>query len=200
VGVRASGTYGPHYVLYSFNPGLRVLNGFLHALTGIYDYAETADDDVARRLFRQGDRQARKEVPLADTGAWSRYSAGGAESDLGYHRLVRDFLQNLCDRTKTGVYCRTASRFTRYQHEHARVTFKRSAATTARFFLSKVSCVTLRVRRSGRLIVKRDLTLGRGTRSIPWSAPKPGRYVVEITAEDLNRHQTTIRRTVEVRA
>ena len=200
VGVRASGSYGPHYVLYSFNPGLRVLNGFLHALTGIYDYAEIADDPVARRLFREGDRQARREVPLADTGAWSRYSAGGAESDLGYHRLVRDFLQNLCDRTKTGVYCRTASRFTRYQHEPARVSFKRSPATTARFWLSKVSCVTLRVRRGDRLITKRELTLGRGVRSIPLGVRRPGRYTVEITAEDLNRHQTTIRRTVEVKA
>ena len=199
LGVRARGTYGPHYVLYSFAPGLRVLNGFLHALTGIYDYAETADDDVARRLFREGDRQARREVPLADTGAWSRYSAGGAESDLGYHRLVRDFLQNLCDRTKTSVYCRTASRFTRYQTEPVRLKLLKSAPTTARFWLSKVSCVTLKIRRGDRVVSSRDLTLGRGTRSIPWSAPRRGKYTVEITAEDLNRHRTTVTRTVEVR-
>ena len=48
---------------------------------------------------------ARARSRGADTGAWSRYSAGGAESDLGYHRLVRDFLRSLCERTKTATYC-----------------------------------------------------------------------------------------------
>ena len=52
-----------------------------------------------------GDRAARREIPRYDTGAWSLYASGGAESDLGYHRLVRDFLQSLCERTKAGAYC-----------------------------------------------------------------------------------------------
>ena len=199
VGVRAKGSYGPHYVLYSFNPGLRVLNGFLHALTGIYDYAEIAGDRIGRRLFAEGDRQARREVPLADTGAWSRYSAGGAESDLGYHRLVRDFLQNLCDRTTTRVYCRTAARFTRYENEPPGVELRSSPPTVARFWLSKVSCVILRVRRGGKIVARREVTLGRGMRSLSWTAPRSGTYEVEVTAESLARKSTTVRKTVQVR-
>ena len=46
----------------------------------------------------------------ADTGAWSLYQLGGAESDLSYHELLTGFLRNLCDRTATAVYCATATR------------------------------------------------------------------------------------------
>ena len=84
------------------SPGLRVLNGFLQANTGLYDFAQLTGDAEARRLFKAGDRAARREIPKFDTGAWSLYSLGGRESDLGYHRLVRDFLDNLCDADQDG--------------------------------------------------------------------------------------------------
>ena len=83
---------GRHYLIYSFATGLRVLNGFLQSLVGLHDFADATGDRRARRLFRDGDRAARREIPRYDTGAWSLYSLGGNESDLGYHRLVRDFL------------------------------------------------------------------------------------------------------------
>ena len=109
----------------------------------------------AQRLFRTGDRAARREIPRYDTGAWSLYASGGAESDLGYHRLVRDFLQSLCDRTRDARYCGRAKRFDRYLHERTRVGFggvgavRLGADANVRFTLSKLSCVTLRVRRGG---------------------------------------------------
>ena len=77
----------------------------------------------AQRLFATGDRAARREIPRYDTGAWSLYASGGAESDLGYHRLVRDFLQSLCERTKARAYCGRAKSFDRYLHERTRVGF-----------------------------------------------------------------------------
>src|SRR5947209_1006608 len=117
VGVRAPAPDGPHFLLYSFDPQQRVFNAFFQALNGIYDYAQAADDAAARAVFASGEREARREVPLADTGAWSRYSIGGPESDLGYHKLVRDFLVGLCDRTHHHVYCATADRFTAYLHQ-----------------------------------------------------------------------------------
>ena len=55
--------------------------------------------------------QARVETPRYNTGAWSLYSLS-RESDLGYHKLTRDFLQRLCDRLGTPVYCDTAQAFT----------------------------------------------------------------------------------------
>jgi hypothetical protein len=107
-GVRAPAEAGDHYLIYSFNPRLRVLNGFLQALVGLYDYAEIADDDKARALFRAGDRQARREVPRL--GHWRVVAL--QRGRRGVRRrlppLVRDFLRSLCDRTKSDPYCSTA--------------------------------------------------------------------------------------------
>jgi len=113
VGVRVPSAGGAHYLLYSFNSRLRVLNGFLQAVTGLFDVARISGDPRARALFSAGDRAARRELPRYDTRQWSLYSLGGSRSDVGYHKLVRDFLRNLCERTRARVYCTTARRFTR---------------------------------------------------------------------------------------
>jgi hypothetical protein len=90
-----------------------VLNGFLQSLVGLYDFAQASGDPTAGALFDAGNREAQREVPHYDTGRWSLYTRG-LLSDINYHRLVRDFLRSLCDRTGAGVYCATAERFTRY--------------------------------------------------------------------------------------
>ena len=118
VGVRVSSGRGSHYVLYSFASGLRVLNAFLQAVTGLYDYAKLSDDERARRLWRAGDRAARRETPRYDTGNWSYYALPNRNlSTWDYHVLVTGFLENLCERLGARVYCRTARRFARYSRE-----------------------------------------------------------------------------------
>jgi hypothetical protein len=114
-GVRVRSGRGYHYVLYSFAPGLRVLNGFLQAITGLHDYAKLSGDGRAFGLFRAGDRAARRETPRYDTGEWSYYALPNKNlSTWDYHVLVTEFLVNLCERTDARVYCRTARRFERY--------------------------------------------------------------------------------------
>jgi hypothetical protein len=115
VGVRVSARRGYHYVLYSFAPRLRVLNAFLQAITGLHDYARLNDDRRARRLFRAGNREARRATPRYDTGSWSYYALPNKNlSTWDYHVLVTGFLENLCERTGARIYCRTARRFARY--------------------------------------------------------------------------------------
>lgn len=204
-GVRVRAGAGSHFLIYSFDSGLRVLNGFLQSLVGLHDYAEAADDDAARALFRAGERRARQEVPLHDTGAWSRYSAGGNESDLGYHRLLRDFLQALCDRLRKDPYCATAARFSGYMRERTRLEIHRATAprprrtATVTFSISKISCVTLRVRRDGRLVSSQVRVFGRGTRSMTWVPRRRGTYTIQVQAVDLVSHYTREERTVEIR-
>ena len=97
-GVRVATPAGAHYLIYSFAPGLRVLNGFTQALNGLHDFAALANDAEGRALFAAGEAQLRDELVQYDTGGWSRYALGGRDADVSYHTLARDFLRNLCER------------------------------------------------------------------------------------------------------
>jgi hypothetical protein len=206
-GVRVRGENGGnHYALYSFAPGLKVLNAFLQTITGLYDYANTAKDEKAMRLFRLGDRSARREVPRYDTGAWSRYSQGGAESNLNYHNVVTDFLENLCSRTKTSVYCQKAKRFNAYKTAKPRVRYAGPSSTrTGRrtaltFTLNKVSCVTATIRdASGAQVYRSQIKFFAGRRSFTWQPRKAGRFTLEIDTLDLRKNRTVITRTITVK-
>jgi hypothetical protein len=100
-GVRVKTPAGAEYAEYTYAPGDRILNGFIQADVGLYDYTSITHDPLGLRLFEEGDAQARAEVPHYDTGAWSMYDQYG-ESDLNYHELLTEFLQHLCERTRKG--------------------------------------------------------------------------------------------------
>jgi hypothetical protein len=101
-GVRVATPAGAHYSEYTFAPSDRILNGFIQALVGLYDYTSITGDALGLRLFEAGDAEARVEVPHYDTGAWSLYDQFG-ESSLSYHELLTEFLQHLCQRTRKGI-------------------------------------------------------------------------------------------------
>lgn len=207
-GVRRPMDGGNHYLIYSFSRGLLVLNGFLQSVIGLHDFAQISGDARARALYEAGEVAARAAVPRYDTGAWSLYSLRGRESDLGYHRLVRDFLRGLCERTASGVYCEASDRFTRYLLEHPRVEVLRASparprvrrGVRIRFRLSKISRVSVQVSRGGRLVYsRRVINLPYGVRSFTWVPSAPGRYRVRIEAADLRNHHTVRRSTLTVR-
>jgi hypothetical protein len=100
-GVRVATPAGAHYAEYTFAPSDRILNGFIQALVGLYDYTSLTGDPRGLRLFEAGDAEARAEVPRYDTGGWSLYDQFG-ESSLNYHELLTEFLQHLCQRTRKG--------------------------------------------------------------------------------------------------
>jgi hypothetical protein len=198
VGVRARGRGGNHYLIYSFAPGLRVLNGFLQALTGIYDYARIAKDRHAMNLFRSGDRAARREIPLYDTGRWSLYSIGGAPATVSYHRLVRKFLSNLCNRTKARHYCRTEERFTKYLGRPARVRFLGASGRVGerarvRFSVSERACVVVTVKLGERTVFESRRRRNGGRRSVSFTPREPGVYDVRIEVFDSRGHTTVVR-------
>jgi hypothetical protein len=198
---------GDHYAQYSFAPGLRILNGFVQSLNGLWDFARIADDPTARELFEQGELRARREVPTYDTGAWSLYDRGtdSHESDLNYHNVLIDFLQGLCRRTDTPVYCDARDSFRAYLTEAPRLhvlTRRLRAGHTGslRFRLSKISHVTVQLRRGGRLVYSYSATLGYGTRAIRVTPPKRARrYDVRIVATDLAGNTGSVTDTVAVR-
>ncbi len=204
VAVRANG--GKHYLLYSFAPSHLVFNGGLQAVIGLRDAGALLHSSRARRLFKAGDRAARREVAAFDTGAWSLYSASGAESTLNYHELTANFLGGLCKRVKAAVYCRANARFERYEREPTKIAvagltrLSATRATTVRFRLSKVSSVKVRVWGKRGMTVSRDFaTLPRGTHTFAWRPPGRGHYTVRIEARGPSGPAGVETRTVKVK-
>jgi hypothetical protein len=100
-GVQVKTPVGAEYAEYTYAPSDRILNGFIQAVIGLYDYSQITKDPLGVKLFEAGDAEARVETPRYDTGAWSRYDQY-SESDLNYHELLTEFLQHLCERTRKG--------------------------------------------------------------------------------------------------
>jgi hypothetical protein len=204
-GIRVSADGGNHYLIYSNQPRLRVLNAFLQSLIGLFDYAKASDDPVAKRLFEAGDRAARVEVPRYDTGAWSLYSLGEGESNLDYHKLVRDFLGRLCDRTSAAVYCNTATRFTGYLKKAPGLAFDgrpfahRGRPVTVRLWVNKISCVTVAVTRGAKAAFTSNYVFPRGLRSFTFVPAHRGPYKLLVQAKDLAGNRRELRRTLRVR-
>jgi hypothetical protein len=100
-GVQVKTPAGSEYAEYTYAPSDRILNGFIQAVVGIYDYTQITKDPLGLKLFEAGDAEARAETPHYDTGAWSMYDQL-SESNLNYHELLTEFLQHLCERTRKG--------------------------------------------------------------------------------------------------
>jgi hypothetical protein len=204
-GVRVATPVGADYVQYSFNPGLRILNGFIQALNGLYDFAAFANDAEGRALFAAGEAQARVEVPTFDTGAWSLYQPG-KESDLGYHKLLRDFLRGLCRRVPDpAVYCTEADKFTAYLRQPPVLALQ---STTARlkkpskvtFTLNKVSTVTVTLVRAGKTVLARSARFGHGRHAFAFRPRKRAALAVGLRAVDLAGNVGAIAGRIAVRA
>jgi hypothetical protein len=117
-GVSEKTARGLRFVQYTFDPSRKdeIINAFLQALIGLYTYAHVSNNPLAMRLFNQGNAEAKHEVPYYDTGSWSLYQPGIADT-MSYHELVTGFLQQLCTITQARVYCTTAAHFESYaQH------------------------------------------------------------------------------------
>ncbi|MCW3012154.1 MAG: hypothetical protein JWO90_2558, partial [Solirubrobacterales bacterium] len=191
-GVRVPTAAGAHFLQYSYAPRLRIVNGFVQALNGLHDFGALANDPEGRALFAAGDAQLRAELPSADTGAWSLYAVGGRESDLGYHRLLRDFLRGLCDRTTQALYCDTASRFTADLTRPPVVALvpgakaaRKGRAARVPFTLDKVSSVSLTATRGREVVFAGTVRVARGRHAFTLpKLRKAGDLVLRLRAVD----------------
>jgi hypothetical protein len=117
-GVSVKTARGLRFVQYTFDPARsdEVINAFLQSLIGLYTYAQASGNPHAWQLFNRGNAEAKYELPSFDTGSWSLYQPGVADT-ISYHELVTGFAQRLCSITHAPVYCTTAAHFQAYlQH------------------------------------------------------------------------------------
>jgi hypothetical protein len=221
-GVRVDTPLGAEYAEYSYAPSDRILNGFIQALVGLYDYTAITGDPLGLSLFQAGDAQARAQTPRYDTGAWSMYDQFG-ESDLNYHELLAEFLQHLCERTGRGlpappapaaahakptpipgdeVYCATARRFGEDLHAPPTIALLSKRLRTrsragVRMALSKISTVHLTVRKGAKLVWSNSATVEGGKPRLLWLTPsRPGVYAVTLSATDLAGNAATTSGTI----
>ena len=115
LGIRVPlGRDGDWYALYSFAPGLRVLNAHLNAVIALHDLARVTKDPKIAALESEGLRAARRHIRRFDLrGVWSRYAEGGPPADLNYHVLNRDLAGALCRRTGEEAICKASDSFAR---------------------------------------------------------------------------------------
>jgi hypothetical protein len=199
-GVRVSSATGAWYPLYSFAPRLEVLNGMLQALIGLDTYRTLTGDPRGTALFDAGNALARARIAAYDTGAWSLYSRSnghdGAEANLNYHTLNRDFARRLCRITSADPYCNAAGNFTRYLKEDPTLGPFGPAPAPARagkgvrfhFTLSKVGRLGITVRGSGNTYLSTSAPFSRGRHSFRWVPPRSKQertYDYSLFARDL---------------
>jgi hypothetical protein len=192
-GVRTRGPRGGvHYLQYSFAPRLYIFNAFLQSLIGLHDFAQLANDERARRLFREAEPEGRAEVPLSDLGDWSLYNYAGHESSRDYHELLREFLQSMCTRRLGPLYCDYARRYRGYQVDPPELTYKgpevatEDQAVAIRFNVSKLSAIEVKVTNPhGTVTFSRLATFRRGDGSFTWTPRGPGLFKVSVAAKEL---------------
>jgi hypothetical protein len=214
-GVRVSTPVGALYAEYTYAPTDKILNGFIQALVGLYEYTAITKDPLGQQLFEAGDAEARTIVPFYNTGAWSMYDQFG-ESDLNYHELLTEFLQHLCERTRKGppiaptntpiagdqLYCTTAASFTADLHTPPVIallskTLPAGARAGVQMSLSKVSTVTLSVRHGTTVVWTNTALVERGKPKLLWITPaKGGTFSVTLTATDLAGNVATTTGTI----
>lgn len=205
VGVGLRTGSGRRYVMYSFDPGTRILNGELQALIGLRETALLTGSPRAASLYQRGEPAARHAVRSFDTGAWSLYSSGGEESTLGYHRLVGTFLGVMCRRTGRPEYCVTQRRFARYEREPPRVRLtvpkriRRGRPVDLRFSLSKISRVRVVIRGPRGVELRRDTQLRRGRHVVRWTPVRRGQVRLRILAIGLGGTRAVVSRTLRTR-
>jgi hypothetical protein len=194
-GVTVQGQAGPSFLLYSQSPSVLVGNGFAQALIGLDNYRAATGDPEAAALVDSALAEAKRLLPLYDTGAWSLYDRSptkpGVESDLSYHQLFEGFLEILC--TKFGEpFCGEAGNFARYEKEPVAIT---SVATkvqrklkriTASFVLSKRGSIRATLERDGTAVRAWSGGMLRGRHTLVWTLPPKGDYELVVKATSLN--------------
>jgi D-glucuronyl C5-epimerase C-terminus len=172
--------------LYSFS-NLPVLNAQLQSILSLADYAQLNQDPGAAQLSERLLQTADGLFDDFDTGAWSLYSLGGAESPLNYHVFDVNLLKRIATQTQSPVWTARAERFDRYLHEAPVLSAagpKRPVKKEAQIsvWVSKISRVSLTIAGS-----TSTATLSRGSHTFYWSAKgrRAGRYAVKVAAVDL---------------
>jgi hypothetical protein len=118
---------------YIVNPPTHILNGFIWAMWGVYDYFLATGSEVAQQLFRQATETLTGNLSRYDTGFWSLYDQSNTWLKMVaspfYHSLHIVQLRILYQLTGKSIFQQYAEKW----EEYRRSSLRRAAA-----FLQKV--------------------------------------------------------------
>ncbi len=93
----------------------RVLNGFIFALFGIYEYYQITGDEKAKYLFDKGIIELKNHLSDYDTGEWTYYDNLGKHANIMYHNVHTKQMLQLYDITQDPVFMRFYQKWKNYQ-------------------------------------------------------------------------------------
>jgi heparosan-N-sulfate-glucuronate 5-epimerase len=110
---------------YIVSPPTHILNGFIWALWGAYDYYLATSDPRAHELFYGGAQTLVKNLDRYDLGYWSLYELSGTRlrmvASTFYHRLHIVQLRVMSRLTGVARFVRVADRWESYGRSRANV-------------------------------------------------------------------------------
>ena len=106
------------YEEYIVHPPTHILNGFIWATWGVYDYFLLREDAGARSSYQSAIKTLVRNLPSFDTGFWSLYEHSGTVLPMlasgFYHRLHIVQLQILSMLTGEPIFAEFAEKWTSY--------------------------------------------------------------------------------------
>jgi len=100
------------------NPPTHILNGFIWAMWGVYDYYFLTRDEAAQQLFQKAVQTLEDNLKDFDCGFWSLYEQSGTRLKMlaspFYHRLHIVQLRIMAQLTGKEVFARYAARWEGY--------------------------------------------------------------------------------------
>lgn len=103
------------------DPPTHILNGFIWAAWGVYDYHLYTRSQEAERLFAEAVRTLKDNLHCFDAGFWSLYEQSGTRMKMlaspFYHRLHIVQLQVMHKLTNEPVFADYTRRWEAYQHD-----------------------------------------------------------------------------------
>lgn len=96
---------------------IAVLNGFIFAMLGIYDFAEYTNDNAAKNFFSEMIDSLKGNLFRYDSGYWSYYDLKSPKrlTSQSYHRLHIEQLKQLFQITQDQQFRDCVNRFQNYQ-------------------------------------------------------------------------------------
>jgi heparosan-N-sulfate-glucuronate 5-epimerase len=103
---------------YLVDPPTHILNGFLWALWGVFDYSLACPDSGAKAIFERGVTTLARNLQRYDTGYWSLYEQSGTRLKMiaspFYHRLHIVQLKVMAMLTGEKVFAEVVERWEGY--------------------------------------------------------------------------------------